>query len=128
MQAPTTAAVFAALAIIAGAAPGVTKFVDLCRNVLDKGQRAPKWTWNVIAFVAGEVVAFVSHLDAASMLLPPKIHVARWLTMFVTGIAIGGASGYFHELFDKLSSQAKAAVAVDPEQLLEDVPDAAKVA
>src|ERR1051326_6060151 len=42
MQAPTTAAVFAALAIIARAATGVTKVVDLCRNVLDKGQRAPR--------------------------------------------------------------------------------------
>lgn len=97
------------LMLVNALALGVTKVVDLIRNVTGT---APKWVWNVVALGVGLVVAFgwEKDLTGAAFALVPALkdqHVSEFLGRLLTGIVIGGAAGFWHELLDALSGVAK---------------------
>ncbi len=83
---------------IFAAAATVTKTVDFTRNMFDASGTAPKWIWNLSAFVYGVAIAYLSGLSAFP---------GHRIDLFVTGLAIGAASSGFHEVFDYFSSKAK---------------------
>lgn len=91
----------------------VTKVVDFFRNVLDKQDTWPKYTWNIAALLVGLAFALGWQLDltgAAIKLVPALADQASRLTgvagQALTGVVIGMASGFWHELLDALSSVA----------------------
>lgn len=87
-----------------GFGPAVTKVVDVLRK-LDPRNRAPKVVWNVAALLVGEFVVFSA--DAAGI-LPQTFHGPTWLGLGIVGLVAGGAGSGWHEVFDNLSSGAKA--------------------
>ncbi len=102
----------ALLALVMALALAVTKVVDLIRNGFDKSGNAPKWVWNVVAFVVGIVFAFgwEKDLTGAAFALVPALansHVSDFLGRLLTGIVIGGGAGFWHEFLDALSGIAK---------------------
>jgi hypothetical protein len=107
-------AVFAAFLIAVGPlAIGVTKAVDLIRNVADKNDTWPKWSWNVAAFVlgAGVAVGWGYNLVAAVAHQIPALSTSSSLDgvagQLLTGVAIGAVASYWHERMDIASSAAK---------------------
>jgi hypothetical protein len=87
------------LEIYLAAAATVTKIVDWLRNMVDPGNRFPKWAWNIASFAGGLVAAYATQLN---------IYPAEpFWGLLVTGLAIGAGASGFHELFDLLSSKAK---------------------
>ena len=91
----------------------VTKIVDFFRNVLDKQDMWPKWVWNVVALVIGLVLCVgwqINLAGAASSLVPALADKASVLAgvsgQILTGVVVGMASGFWHELLDALSSVA----------------------
>ena len=87
------------VSVFLAAAATVTKAVDFLRNAIDSGGVAPKWLWNIAAFVLGIVAAWVGDLN-----IMPDQSVGQ----VVTGLAIGAAASGFHEVFDFFSAKAKA--------------------
>jgi hypothetical protein len=103
-----------ALLVMYGAV--VTKTVDLVRNLLDKDDSWPKWSWNVAAFAVGVAYALGWQLDASASIaaLVPALaeHAARLegvAGQVLTGLLAGGAAGGLHEVFDALSGVASRA-------------------
>jgi len=94
-------------------APLVTKLVDLLRNVIDpkdkfkdKGKGRLKSIWNILAIVIGIGVALIWHLNVLPATFAHSVS-QKWAGWIITGIAMGGVSSGWHELFDALSSIAK---------------------
>lgn len=87
----------------------VTKTVDLVRNAFDKDDKLPKWTWNVVAFGLGIAIALVWQINMLDNYSEEGSIVQGIFGRVLTGIAIGGVSSGYHELFDVLSSTAKRA-------------------
>lgn len=88
----------------------VTKAVDLVRNTFDKGNRAPKWAWQLVAFAFGILAAVMYRQADVSQVpgLPPIFEGATGTGAYIiVGLAIGAAASGFHELFDALSGVAK---------------------
>src|SRR6266542_7150744 len=85
----------------------VTKVVDLLRNAFDSVGKAPKWVWNLVAIGLGVVAAFGWQLNLLEGFKGTSISVG--MGKFFTGLAIGGMSSGWHELFDSLSGAAKQA-------------------
>jgi hypothetical protein len=105
-----TAFLIAALPI----AVSVTKVVDLIRNLFGTAEpNIPRWVWNVLAFVIG--VAFClgwnfnlfEPLVAAVPALKDSDLGAGSFGEVLTGIAIGGMAGFWHEKLDEWSAIAK---------------------
>lgn len=95
----------AAVASVAVFAIVATKLVDFARNAFDPKQKAPKWSWNLLALGIGLVVAFVWELNLA-----PAANRSQLLGgQALTGLAIGAAASGWHELFDALSGVGKRA-------------------
>lgn len=104
------------LGVIGGLSLTVTKVVDLVRNVADKGGTAPKWVWNVVAFVVGTGLCLGWQKDFAAdlMRLVPALagdtdRLSGFGGYLLSGVLLGGLSGFGHELLDALSSSAKRA-------------------
>ena len=87
----------------------VTKTVDLIRNAFDKHDTLPKWTWNVVAFGLGIAMALVWQINMLDNYSEEGSIVQGVFGRVLTGIALGGVSSGYHELFDVLSSSAKRA-------------------
>jgi hypothetical protein len=87
----------------------VTKTVDVLRNAFDNDDTLPKWLWNLAAFGLGIGMALVWQINMLDN-YSDKDSIVQGLTgRVLTGIAIGGVSSGYHELFDVLSSSAKRA-------------------
>lgn len=99
---------------------GLTKLVDMTRNLVDKDDTAPKWAWNVLALVLGVVVAVLFEVNVMSQVLAllPRFSDSTTLNgvvgQVVTGVGMAGMAAYHHETMDRKSSQAKAAIAAIP--------------
>jgi hypothetical protein len=90
----------------------VTKIVDFARNAFDKEDTFPYWTWNVVALAVGLAFALGWQLNLAGQaaaLVPALAGTGRLdgiAGQVLTGLLIGGGSGFFHELLDALSGVA----------------------
>ena len=103
----------ALLASIGALSLTVTKICDFVRNALDADGNYPKVTWNVVALVAGLGLALGWQVNVAgqALALVPALansgRLAGVAGQILTGLVIGGGSGFFHELLDALSGIAK---------------------
>jgi hypothetical protein len=99
------------LAVIVGLSLTTTKTVDLLRNILDKGDTWPKYVWNIAAFAVGIALcvgwqhSFVNDLFHQVPALS-QVNLDGTMGYLLSGIIVGGASGFFHELLDALSGVA----------------------
>lgn len=112
------AALVAALVAIGPLAIATTKVVDLIRNLVDGGDRAPKWVWNVVSFAVGIAIAYgwdVNVLGPVAEAIP-RLSGSGFLSGLggdlLTGIVIGGAGGLWHDKFQQWSAAAAASRAV----------------
>src|SRR4051812_27395110 len=82
----------------------ITKTVDVIRNVLEPltGGRIPKASWNALALILGVVMALVWDINLLDNYSDPASVVQGSFGQILTGLAIGGASSGYHELFDVL--------------------------
>jgi hypothetical protein len=101
------------VAVVGALSLTVTKVVDFIRNLVDKGDTKPKWFWNVAALVVGLAFALGWQLDiseAVLKLVPALSENADRLAgisgQILSGVVIGMAAGFWHELLDALSSVA----------------------
>jgi hypothetical protein len=85
----------------------VTKTVDLVRNAIDPQARLPKLVWNLTALGLGVAAALIWKINMLDNYSTTAIQ--GFSGQFFTGLAIGGASSGWHELFDLLSGTAKRA-------------------
>lgn len=112
------AALVAALVAIGPLAIATTKVVDLVRNLADRGNRAPAWVWNAVAFAIGIGIAYgwdVNVLGPVAEAIP-RLSGSGFLSGLggdlLTGVVVGGAAGLWHEKFDQWSAVADANRAV----------------
>lgn len=101
----------ALLAMVGALSLTVTKVVDLVRNLIDKNDSFPKYTWNIVALVVGIGFALGWQLNIAGSVtsLIPALKNATLTGVsgqLLTGAVIGMASGFWHEVLDSLSSVA----------------------
>ena len=95
-------------------AVAVTKAVDTVRNAVDQAGRAPKVTWNLLAFILGIAICWgwgfnlFAPLVAAVPALKDTGIGEGTAGEILTGIAVGGLAGFYHERLDEWSSRAKA--------------------
>lgn len=96
----------------------VTKVTDMIRNAFDPpktdgtAQRFPKVTWNIVPFAVGVAACLIWEFNYASLLpgLPPALMTVGDVGgRILTGLGLGAVAGGWHEVFDLLSSKAKAA-------------------
>ena len=104
----------AVIAIVFALSLTVTKTVDLIRNLVDKGDTWPKWSWNVAALVVGIGFCLGWEKNFAQDLLrmvpafaKDTDNLAGFGGYLLSGFILGGLSGFGHELLDYLSSGAK---------------------
>lgn len=86
----------------------VTKTVDLIRNLFDNPE-LPKWLWNIAALGLGIAMALAWQINMLDNYSDENSIVQGVFGRVLTGIAIGGTSSGYHELFDVFSSTAKRA-------------------
>lgn len=105
----------AALAAAVPLAVLVTKATDLIRNLVgDNGANTSlRWVWNVVPLALGvglclgwgyNVAAALAHTIPA---LAENSRLDGVLGQVLTGLAIGGMAGFWHEKLDQWSSAAK---------------------
>jgi hypothetical protein len=102
----------AVLAVIAGLSVTVAKVVDFTRNLpWFKDRWIDSWVWNAEAFLAGVIVcvgwehSFVNDLFHQVPALS-TVNLTGNLGYVLSGLILGGLSGFAHELMDALSSIA----------------------
>lgn len=110
-------ALLAGVVIIFGPlAVGLTKLVDMVRNMVDPtGVRfaGARWVWNVLALVLGLVVALVFEMNVMAQVLDliPQFSDSTALDGVVgqvlTGVGMAGMASYHHETMDRKSAEAK---------------------
>jgi hypothetical protein len=98
-------------AIAATFGPIDTKLVDLLRNAAQRFAKRdlPKWLTQVAAFVIGELLSFSSNVS-----LPVVRGLSGFGVHVVMGLLIGAAGSGWHEVFDFISSTAKARRGASP--------------
>ncbi len=106
-------AFFAVTAAVAALSLTVTKVVDFFRNLLDKTDTWPKWSWNVASLVIGLALCLGWQINIAASIvaLVPALAGSTALVEGVAGQALSGVvvglgAGFWHELLDSLSSIA----------------------
>jgi hypothetical protein len=95
-------------------AVGVTKAVDMVRNLVDPSNKFPPVVWNVLAFVIG--IAFCLgwnfNLFAPLVAAIPALKESGLATgnagEVFTGIAIGAMGGFYHDKLKEWSYRAEA--------------------
>lgn len=85
------------------AALGITKATDTVRNVFDKDDSAPKWTWNAVSLVFAMLTPFLFNVEQAALPAALKIEVSGMALQVWTGLILWGLSAFGHELMDRLS-------------------------
>jgi hypothetical protein len=96
---------------------GVTKIVDTVRNLLGTKEAAvPKVVWNILALVVGVAVALGFEINLLAPISAAIPALKDWTVdptagEIITGLALGGMAGFWHEKMDQWSSEAKAAKA-----------------
>jgi hypothetical protein len=102
----------AVLAVILGLSLTVTKVVDFVRNLpMFKDKYVGSWIWNVVAFVVGLLLcvgwqhSFVNDLFHQVPALE-TVNLTGTMGYVLSGLILGGLSGFFHEVLDALSSVA----------------------
>ena len=100
------------LAVIVGLSLTVTKTVDFIRNLpWFKDKFIGSWLWNAVAFVVGLVLcvgwqhSFVNDLFSQVPALS-TLNLTGNMGYVLSGLILGGLSGFGHELLDALSSVA----------------------
>lgn len=84
-------------------AVGVTKGVDLLRNLFDQQDRAPSWVWNVAAFGVGVALCVGWRFNPVAGLIDaiPATEGTSTLTgvagQVLSGLILGGMAGFWHE-------------------------------
>jgi len=91
-----------------------TKLVDLVRNLLDKNDTWPKFTWIVLAMVLALAVCLLWELNIVEPLVAmvPRlsgVDVSGVPGEILTGLGVGGFASYWHERMDLASSRADGA-------------------
>lgn len=93
----------------------VTKAVDLVRSLVDPdplNPRLPKASWIVLAFALGvglcvgwqfNLMATLAHSIPA---LANSSHLDGFAGQFLTGLSVGGMSGFWHQKLDQWHSAA----------------------
>lgn len=101
------------IATLAALSLTVTKIVDFFRNLLDAGNKYPRWAWNVAGLVIGLVFALGWQINVAAALMALVPALAEHSAdldgvsgQVLTGFIIGMGAGFWHELLDALSSVA----------------------
>lgn len=99
-------------AIILGLSLTVTKVVDFVRNLpFFKGKWIGGWQWNALAFIVGVLLclgwqhSFVNDL-AHQVPALATVNFTGTMGYLLSGLLLGGLSGFGHELLDALSSVA----------------------
>jgi len=100
------------LSVIVGLSLTVTKVVDFVRNLpMFKDKWVGSWIWNAVAFVVGIIIcvgwqhSFINDLFHQVPALS-AVNITGNLGYLLSGLVLGGLSGFFHELLDALSSVA----------------------
>ena len=113
----TAFAAFTAFLVAAGpVSVGVTKVVDTIRNALDPSGKFPKVVWNLAAFGIGVgfCVGWGVNLFAALLAAVPALKASTALAgtagQILTGIAVGGMAGFWHEKMAADSARSKGVV------------------
>lgn len=106
-------AFFAVAATVGALSLTVTKVVDFFRNLLDKSDSWPKWSWNVASLVVGLAFCLGWQLNIAESLVAmvPALAgstaaVQGLAGQALTGAVVGLSAGFWHEALDSLSSIA----------------------
>ena len=81
---------------------GVTTATDMVRNLFDKADTAPKWTWNVVSGVIAILIPFVFNVEAADVPAALRFGVEGVGLQLWTGLMLWGGSKFGHELMDRL--------------------------
>lgn len=93
---------------------GVTKIVDTIRNLFGTKEAAvPKVVWNILALVLGVAVALGFEINLVEPIAKAIPALKDWSVdpvagQILTGLALGGMAGFWHEKMDAWSSEAKA--------------------
>jgi hypothetical protein len=98
-------------AIMSALALTVTKAVDFIRNIADKDDTWPKWSWNVAAVLVGLLfcLGWQKNFAADLLALVPAFEgdkVNDVVGYVISGFVLGGLAGFGHEFLDALSSIA----------------------
>jgi hypothetical protein len=99
-------ALISAIAVAFGPlAAGVTKLVDTLRNLFDRTDTAPKWTWNIAALVISLAVCLGFQLDVVTALMkqvPALVNtdLSDVAGQILTAIGVAGFAAYWHEKMD----------------------------
>lgn len=102
----------AVFAVILGLSFTVTKVVDLIRNLpWFKGKAVGSWVWNATAFLVGIALCVGWQHSFANDLLHQvpalsTVNLTGNMGYALSGLILGGLSGFGHELLDALSSVA----------------------
>ncbi len=106
-------AFFVVTATVGALSLTVTKVVDFFRNLLDKQDTWPKWSWNVASLLAGLALTVGWQINVAHSIvsLVPALAGSTALVdglagEILSGVVVGLGAGFFHELLDALSSIA----------------------
>lgn len=101
------------VASVAALSLTVTKVVDFIRNLVDKTDTWPKWSWNVAALVVGLAFCLGWQINIAESIvqlvpaLAGSAHMVDGVSgQVLTGFVVGMGAGFWHELLDALSSIA----------------------
>ena len=86
-------------------AVGITKVTDLIRNGVDPNDRAPKVTWNVVAFVLGLVVSFVWSDQLAPLIAASGAKLSDVAAKILLGLVLGAMGSFWHEPLDAWSAR-----------------------
>jgi hypothetical protein len=103
----TAAGILAALGALAIT---VEKIVSFIRHVLDPTGKFPTWVWNVLAMLVGIgfALGWQINLLPAVLKLIPAFETSSALTgtsgQVLTGLAIGGASGFAYGVLQALEA------------------------
>ena len=99
----TLAALTAALVVAGPVSVAVSKVVDFIRNLFDASGTAPRFVWNIVAFVVGlglclgwginVMAAVVNSIPA----LATNTMLAGTAGTILTGLLVGAMAGFWHD-------------------------------
>lgn len=88
------------------ASTAVTKVTDMIRNLFDKNDTAPSWTWNVVPFAIGIIGALMFNIENAGLPSGLRFGLTGVGAQIFTGLVLGGLSSGWHEVFAMWSNKS----------------------